>query len=308
MTQAYRPLNHDIITCVCAFVTQFDDKQDVQFSAVPFLLDSHEGIGYLLMVASVNQRAPAEGIRDLMRKVYDQMLTSGIDIFTYHTVNRDRRADFLNRLRNGNLVRKHHMQHWSLWESVLGTDQMKVDRILERASKFIADQAAQPDGLVTFGMRSGTAQAAINTIATKIYYMGCDATGARKKVWMFMRWMVRPHPDIGIWSPPLHPRDLRVPLDTNTCKAFHTLASVPAIKAHMTDVDIHLTRATTATNVEAVTAMARWFFPDDPAKVDYAFFCFGRRFESGEDADRCWAIVDCAQCTLRTLVNCVGKY
>jgi hypothetical protein len=86
VTLAHRPLNHDIINRVCAFVTTFDYKRDVQFSAVPFLLDSHEGIGYLLMVASVNQRAPAEGIRDLIRKMYDQMLTSGIDIFTYHMV------------------------------------------------------------------------------------------------------------------------------------------------------------------------------------------------------------------------------
>lgn len=308
MTFTQRPLNHNIINRVCTFISQFEHKRDVQFSTVPFPLDSHEGIGYLLMVASINQRASSEGIRDLMRKVYDRMLASEISIFTYHKVNPDRRARFFSRLRNGNLVCKHHMQDWSLWDSVPGSDQMKVDRILERASRFIAVQAIQPGGLTTFGLRSGTAQAAINTIATQIYYMGCDATGVRKKAWMFMRWMVRPNPDIGIWSPPLHPRDLRIPLDTNTAKAFHALATVPAIKACMTDAGIHLSTKDTAVKVEAVTAMARWFFPEDPANMDYALFCFGRRRNSGEDADRCWAIVDCTQCTLRTLVNCSGKY
>nr|WP_277881169.1 DUF2400 family protein [Leptolyngbya sp. FACHB-321] len=142
--------------------------------------------------------------------------------------------------------------------------------------------------------------------------MGNKPTGARKKAWMFMRWMVRPYPDIGIWNPPLNTADLRVPLDVNTGKAFLDLYKKTPLLARIKAKGIEFEKegdalASTASNVESVTAIARWLFPDDPARVDYALFCYGRRFGRGEDRHRCWKIVGCYQCPIKELMNCPGK-
>ena len=142
--------------------------------------------------------------------------------------------------------------------------------------------------------------------------MGKDPLGARKKAW-FMRWMVRPRPDIGVWHPPLNPADLRIPLDVNTGRAFTDLCDIPAIKDRVAregiwfTIDARCNLESDRHNVEKVTQIARWIYPDDPARLDYAFFCYGRRFGRGEDEHRCWKIVGCAHCPIKESFQCKGR-
>nr|WP_281377051.1 DUF2400 family protein [Deinobacterium chartae] len=146
-------------------------------------------------------------------------------------------------------------------------------------------------------------------MATGIYYIGRDESGARKKVWMFMQGMVRGAPDLAVWQHAINSADLGVPLDTNTGAAFLDLRT-PYLERLLHDNDLSYEldergkMASTAGNIEAVTRVARWLFSKDPARVDYAFFCCGRHHSPGSDHHRCWTYVNCSACSLRSLVRC----
>lgn len=272
------------------FVSRFDPIPDVQFSAVPYARDSHQGIAYLLMVASVNQNTSAEAVRDLVAELHREL---GDSLFEFDRLPARSYMPILERYRN-----------WKLWEH--------VPRILSDAAAFGRD-VERHGGFVERGRQQPDAATAVERIARRIHYMGRDAAGARKKVWMFMRWMVRPAPDIGVWSPPLRPAELMVPLDSNTGRAFLDMARPEVLGTRVQEEGLTLERdqhdnvASTATNVRRVTEMARWLFPDDPARVDYAFFCYGRRHGKGEETHRCWKVVGCDRCPIRALVRCPGR-
>lgn len=274
------------------FVSKFSTIRDVQFSTVPYSLESHKGIAYLLLVASINQGAAAEHVRDLVKALYDEL---GDDLLTTHKVLHAKYEFVLEKFRASG---------WRIWG--------KIPDILSSASKFI-EEAEEHGSLVDYPRKQPSVAATADKIATQVFYMGNDPQGARKKTWMFMRWMVRSEPDIGVWNPPLDPAELRVPLDTNTGKAFSDLVQTSPFKDWVRDKAISFRSerpnkmASTSKNVESVTKVARWIFPNDPAQVDYAFFCYGRRFSYGEDQHRCWAIVNCNQCSIKELVKCPGK-
>jgi hypothetical protein len=274
------------------FVLLFDGIRDLQFGAVPYPLDRHQGIAYLLLVASVNQSTAAEHVRDLMTALYHEL---GEDLLRIHSV---------PRLRYESVWHEHGVGGWYIWD--------RIPSILSSASQFIEGTEKQ-GGLVSWGRKQLDTVTAADMIATNVYYMGRDPQGARKKTWMFMRWMVRATPDIGVWSPALSPADLRVPLDRNTGTAFSDLADLPPFKDRMDEkgmgfeLESGRKLKSTALNVEMVTEVARWLFPDDPARVDYPFFCYGRRFRRGEDQHRCWSVVRCDQCPMRDRVACSGN-
>lgn len=278
------------LTPVREFVLAFKDIQDVQFAAVPYPLASHEGIAYLLLVASINQGTSAENVRDLMRALYDLL---GDDLLKIQHVPQAQYLPVLKKWQVG----------WRIGE--------QIPRILASAGNFI-EVSEKHGGLIERGKCQPDAVTAARKIVENIYFMGSGATSARKKVWMFMRWMVRPAPDIGIWNPPLKPADLRIPLDSNTGKAFQDLVRFSPFKEWMADQkkvfewEAPGKMASTASNVEIVTELARMLFPDDPARVEYAFFCYGRRFGKGEAAHRCWSIVGCKGCPLKSFIGCAG--
>jgi len=274
------------------FTYHFKHIKDIQFDAVPYPLDSHEGIAYLLFVASINQSCAAENVRDLVHKLHT---TLGENLFYFNQIPENQQVQ---------IIKTHNTYRWKLSE--------KLPRILSSVAEFV-QATTKYGGLVERGRNQPDAFTAAEKIATNIYYMGKDPQGARKKVWMFMRWMVRPFPDIGVWNPPLKPSDLRIPLDVNTGQAFLDLCIHPHIQDRMRSEIISFDKdelgklKSTAVNMEAVTKVARWFFPDDPACLDYPFFCYGRRFKAGEDKHRCWNIVKCDKCSFRSLVSCPGK-
>ena len=90
------------------------------------------------------------------------------------------------------------------------------------------------------------------------------------KAWVFMRWMVRPEPDLRIFSH-FSPADLYVPL---TQENANVAASLGLINSALPSLWRDETRAMKAR--ESITNFARQLFPDDPAKVDYPFFLLGR--------------------------------
>lgn len=105
-------------------------------------------------------------------------------------------------------------------------------------------------------------------IADDIPALGGPHT-ARKRIWMYLRWMVRNRPDLRIFRF-FDPRELYVPLDRNVARVGVCLGLLDDPSD------------TSWPQVEKVTEFARSLFPDDPAKVDYAFFLAGR--EMGREA------------------------
>jgi hypothetical protein len=102
-------------------------------------------------------------------------------------------------------------------------------------------------------------------IALNILRMGRTPGLTRKKTWMYMRWMVRSRPDLRLFDH-FDTKDLFVPVDRNVARVAVCAGRIP---------ESHL-RSLTWDDTEAVTALAKELFPDDPARVDYPFFLAGR--------------------------------
>ena len=86
--------------------------------------------------------------------------------------------------------------------------------------------------------------------------------GAMKRMWMFLRWMVRKSPvDFGIWNfIPIN--ELKIPLDTHVARISRELG---LIKRNAND----------AKTVNELSVVLSEFCPDDPVKYDFALFGYG---------------------------------
>ena len=92
----------------------------------------------------------------------------------------------------------------------------------------------------------------------------------KDRAWIYMRWMVRPQPDLQIYDH-LLPEDLYVPL---TKENANVAASLGIIKS--ASPSIWRDEQTAAEARQKLTDFARRLFLQDPAKVDYPFFLLGR--------------------------------
>ena len=92
----------------------------------------------------------------------------------------------------------------------------------------------------------------------------------KDKVWTYLRWMVRPKPDLGIWGH-FSPESLQVPLTKENANVAASLGVIPSAGPYLWN-----DRSTANRTRERITNFARHLFPRDPAKVDYPFFLLGR--------------------------------
>lgn len=108
------------------------------------------------------------------------------------------------------------------------------------------------------------------------------AGSACKRLWLYLRWMVRPADgvDLGIW--PLAPAQLLLPLDTHT---------------HRISQNLGLTKRKDASwrTSEEITAKLRDLDPVDPVRYDFALCHLGvsRECPSRRDPEKC------AKCVLK---------
>ena len=92
----------------------------------------------------------------------------------------------------------------------------------------------------------------------------------KDRAWIYLRWMVRPDPDLQIYDH-LLPEDLYVPLTKENANVAASLGvisySSPALWRD---------EQTAAQARQKLTDFAKRLFPHDPAKIDYPFFLLGR--------------------------------
>jgi len=92
----------------------------------------------------------------------------------------------------------------------------------------------------------------------------------KDKLWIYMRWMVRPQPDLQIYDHFL-PEDLFVPLTKENANVAASLGVIESASP-----SIWRDEKTASEARQKLTDFAKRLFPQDPAKVDYPFFLLGR--------------------------------
>ncbi len=90
------------------------------------------------------------------------------------------------------------------------------------------------------------------------------------RAWIYMRWMVRPEPDLQIYDHFL-PEDLFVPLTKENANVAASLGIISyALPSLWRDEQISMQAR------QKLTWFAKRLYPQDPAKVDHPFFLLGR--------------------------------
>ena len=105
----------------------------------------------------------------------------------------------------------------------------------------------------------------------------------KAKSWLYLRWMVRPSPDLELFK--FNPKDLMVPLTTPKLRVFAALGlsdneNLPFELNNKNKPDSWWENtAQFDADAEKLTRFASDLFPDDPAKVDFPFFILGSWLE-----------------------------
>ncbi len=99
------------------------------------------------------------------------------------------------------------------------------------------------------------------------------------KFWIYIRWMVRKQPDLGLFD--FKPQDLTVPLTNPTLRLVaarklidNTLTQI--LKSKEETTKLWNNNQTADTIQKALNKYAQSMFPEDPAKVDFPFYILGR--------------------------------
>ncbi len=92
----------------------------------------------------------------------------------------------------------------------------------------------------------------------------------KDQAWTYMRWMVRPEPDLEIFKH-YSPEDLLVPLTRENASVAISLGLINSTAPYLLKDENAAFRAQLK-----ITEYAKRIFPRDPAKADYPFFLLGR--------------------------------
>lgn len=230
---------------------------DLQYAYLPGGLNPSEIAAYLLIVASVNQGARAESIGEY---VQDLWITMGRNLFQIGSMDPNEAKRLVNKC-----LSKARVSRSNPFDDVT---------VIRTAASYINSVGDFCKHAQSFQSPAGM----VEDLVSNISHFGRLATGARKKAWMYMRWMVRPHPDLRLFLN-FHPRDLEIPLDVNTCKAFtKVMKRFPSdpflLKMNLDEKGIPIADAQ---NRHHATCFARSVFPDDPIIMDYPLFLLGRQ-------------------------------
>lgn len=146
----------------------------------------------------------------------------------------------------------------------LGPNKKAVSEILVAVNIFMRFKADH--NLLKYSQRFRKPRDFIEDLAQNI----ATFSGPHKdRAWLYMRWMVRPNPDLQIYDH-LLPKDLYVPLTKENVNVASSLGILPSGATVWHD------EHSEADAQQKLTDYAKRLFPNDPAKVDYPFFLLGR--------------------------------
>lgn len=275
-----------LIEAMRQFVQAFSDCPDISLReeldhpelTIPVDLHGSRGTHYLLMAAAIDVGTNSNHIRPFLIRLHNAV-PGGLFALT------SSEAEPVLRVIDG-CQRDRLLSGWQA--------KKEVPRILSDVNRFVETRAS--GDLDQWAKTFKKPHDVVKALAQGIYYQGDKDSEARKKMWMFMRWVVRPAPDLHLWTH-LSPRDLMVPVDRHVARVAAAIGIISLAEASEPK----------RTTVEKITAWARQLFPDDPACVDYAFFMWGRGLSSPglrEDACYCHFRRKGEACPLASILPC----
>ena len=243
-------MNEEDVLLIREFVEQNSKIVDIQFDpklAPKLPIDpyskSPEVAHYFLLVASIDEAwviGRAENARSLMVYLHDKL-----DEKLFHITS-------MSKLRRSILDFKFYRDFGSLKE--------KIPQIIASVNDFVRRQAKMD--LVRYGERFNEPSDFVKEVCKHVVRMGGPL---KKKAWIYMRWTVRPYPDLRIYDY-FSPSNLFIPLTSDVARVAACLDLVESPKA----------RRLKWRDVEKVTEFGRKLFPKDPIKIDFPFFLLGR--------------------------------
>jgi len=147
----------------------------------------------------------------------------------------------------------------------LGPNKKAASEILAQINLFIKLKAER--NLLQYAQKFTKPKDFIEDLAQNIPAL---AGPHKDKLWIYLRWMVRPQPDLQIYDHFL-PEDLYVPLTKENANVAASLGLIESASP-----SIWRDEKTAAEARQKLTDFAKRLFPQDPAKVDYPFFLLGR--------------------------------
>lgn len=228
-------------------------RDDPKLATLPSCAAGTGRSRYLLLAASIDATTASSGIRPLLAELDRRLCAMGC-VRGLFDVSLDHEQIVLDAI--AARQRRGELGGWQI--------RAHVPRILAEANVFVDDVAGGDfDG---WAARFDSPHGIVDELAQRIHYQGRHRSEAsRKKMWMLMRWLVRPAPDLRLWDH-LDPADLMVPVDAHVARFAARLGVIEERRA----------KDPLWREVEAVTKYARTLFPGDPAKIDYAFFMWSR--------------------------------
>ena len=146
----------------------------------------------------------------------------------------------------------------------LGPRREVISQILTSVNKFVKSEADKD--LISYSQKFSKPKDFVEDLERNIERMSALH---KDKTWVYMRWMVRPHPDLDIFEH-FSPEDLYVPLTENNANVAASLGLIYSVAPFLWKND-------NAVKARAkITSFAKQLYPADPAKVDYPFFLLGR--------------------------------
>jgi hypothetical protein len=146
----------------------------------------------------------------------------------------------------------------------LGPNKTAISEILGSVNVFVREKAER--NMLKYSQKFTKPAVFVEDLSKNIMAL----SGLRvDKAWIYMRWMVRPTPDLQIYDH-LLPEDLYVPLTKENANVAASLGLIKPASVLWKD------EQTAAEARQKITYFAKKLFPQDPAKVDYPFFLLGR--------------------------------
>jgi hypothetical protein len=147
----------------------------------------------------------------------------------------------------------------------LGPNKKAASEILASVNLFVKEKAER--NLLKYAQRFTKPTSFIDDISQNLKALSGPHVD---KAWIYMRWMVRPSPDLQIYDHFL-PEDLCVPLTKENANVAASLGVI-----YSASPSLWRDERTAAQARKKITDFAKTLFPQDPAKVDYPFFLLGR--------------------------------
>lgn len=149
-------------------------------------------------------------------------------------------------------------------QNQLGQAKEKIPEVLDSVNLFVQEKAG--GNLIKYAQQFSDPENMVKEIGSYIPFMG----GQRiDHAWMYLRWMVRPYPDLNIFKN-LSCKQLQIPFTSFVRNVALCLGLCKNPAANWNDISVVEQERT------LLTQFAADLFPEDPAIVDYPFYVLGR--------------------------------